>query len=144
MPVLEEIAAFLVYKGVGVLPANYPSGGLIPIIVGQMPEQPDACCALQDYGGNPPEQGFGVDGIHYEYPGVQLVFRGAAEDYATPRTNAKTAWGFLTKVIAPGNLPGTTTEYLMITAVNSPFQLKRDGAQRVYIAFNIICEKVPS
>jgi hypothetical protein len=133
MPVLNEIAAQLATLGLGTVGTT--------IHIGMMPETPDVCCAVYEYGGPPSDLGFGVSGVQHETPGVQVVFRGSPGDYATPRTSAGTAHNGLAAV------QGTTlsgTAYLTIRPVQSPFPLKRDANDRVYIACNYLANKEPS
>jgi hypothetical protein len=133
MPVVNEIAAQLATLGLGTVGTT--------IHLGMMPETPDVCCAVYEYGGPASDLGFGVSGVQHETPGVQVVFRGTAGDYATPRTSAATAHNGLAAV------QGTTlsgTKYLTIRPVQSPFLLKRDANDRVYIACNYLANKEPS
>lgn len=108
---------------------------------GMMPASPDVCGAVYEYPGIPPLHGFGVAGIQHEQPGVQVVFRGAPHDYDGPMAMARAAYNSLAAV------QGTTlggTKYLMIRPQQSPYALKRDENERVYIACNYLCEKEPS
>lgn len=134
MSVLNELGAFLVSNGVGTLNTS--------IFLGKTVDNPDAIVSLYEYGGNPPVGGMGVVGAQYMFPGVQLVFRGAPEDYATPRTAAKTVYNLLFAVQPDTLFSGV--KYLSIQPQQEPFLLKRDERKRVYIAFNVICEKEPS
>lgn len=133
MPFLNEIAAYLATNGIGTVETD--------LFIGRMPESPHACCAVRESGGLPPDHGFGVAGIQFETPSVQVVCRGEAHDYVTPRALADTAWAKLAEVQAT-SLSGTF--YNMITPRQSPFELKRDEKGRVHIAFNALCEKEPS
>ncbi len=133
MPFLNEIATYLAANGVGVVATS--------IFVGRMPDAPDACCTLYEPPGLAPNHGFGVAGIQFETPSVQVVCRGVPDDYATPRALAATAWNALSEVQGEA-LSGTN--YNMITPRQSPFEMKRDERGRVHIAFNALCEKEPS
>ncbi len=111
------------------------------IHLGMMPETPDVCCAVYEYGGLAPEFGFGTAGIFFETPAVQVVFRGTAYDYATPRASAATAYAGLAAVEASTLTGGTSAFYHTVHPNGPPFMLQRDANQRVYIAFNCLCEK---
>jgi len=131
--VIEEVAAFLAAAGLGQVKAD--------IFIGKLPNDPPACCAIYEYGGIAPEGQFGAPGIRHETPAIQVVFRGAAHDYAGPRVKAAAAFDALTKVETQ-SLSGTF--YHWIHAQQSPFFLQRDDAERTLIACNFLCEKEPS
>lgn len=138
MALLDEIAAKLVALGVGSITAP------ITIFLGSMPASPDACCAIYETGGIAPEMGFGSAGIRYETPAVQLLFRGAAFDYVTPRGLAQTAYEGLSAVEAATLSAGigeTSAFYHWIHPMQAPFSLGPDENQRHRIAFNVLCEK---
>jgi hypothetical protein len=136
MPVLDEIAAKLAALGVGTVGTT--------IFTGYMPETPDECCCVYEYGGTGPEMGFGSPGIHYERPSVQVVFRGptpgpgVTTSYSGPRALAETAYRGLAEVEAT-TLSGTF--YHTVIPQQAPFLMKRDDAKRVYIAFNAVATK---
>ena len=106
-----------------------------------MPTKPDAVVVVYEYGGSASEHGFGIAGVKYENPRVQVVCRGAAFDYDGPRAVAQTIHDDLAKVQA------TTlgsTKYLMMTPMQTPFLMRRDDSDRVHIAFNVIVSKEPA
>lgn len=111
-------------------------GTLGTLIVGDLPASPDEIGAIRQYGGLPSEFGFGVVGIKYEHPSIQIIFRGAPYDLNTPMTRARTAWATLAAV-----QPGST--YLIIRPQQSPFQLGRDNNQREEVACNFYVTQVP-
>lgn len=117
-------------------------GTLGTLKLSNMPETPDELGVLYEYGGQPPERQFGVVGIKYEKPSVQLVFRGKPNDYLSPRNKAEIAWRFLTSV-QPGPLgAGILTPYLEITPIQSPFDLgPLDANLRASIACNFYVYK---
>lgn len=128
---VNDVAAYLVAKGLGTLNTD--------IFETFMPETPSVSIAVYETSGLASEKGFGVTGIQYEHPGIQIVFRGEPDDYAGPRTKAQTAHDELAKVQAGMSMG--STPYLWVDIQQAPFEMKRDGQRRVYIAFNIICEK---
>ncbi len=134
MALLDEIAAKLEVLGVGTVGTT--------IHKGMMPETPDACCAVYEYGGMAPDLGFGTAGIHLETPAVQVMFRGAPGDYATPRASAATAYNGLASVEATTLIGGGTSAfYHTVHPQQAPFLMQRDKNDRVYIGFNVLCEK---
>ena len=130
--VLDEIVAFLDAEGLGTAWAD--------LFMGSMPDDPDACGCVYETGGIPPDLGFGSSAVRFESPAIQVVFRGAPDDYATPRANAKTAFASLAGVEAPTTLTGTI--YNWIHPLQSPFKLgEPDKKQRILIACNYLVEK---
>ena len=133
MSVLTEVKAFL--DAIGTLGT---------ITIGSMPASPDVMGTLYEYGGQGPERRFGVTGVGYEKPAFQLVFRGVAFDYASPRTKAETAWRALAAVL-PGATVSGATVYLHIDPQQSPFPTEPpDANNRVRIGCNFYATKEPS
>jgi hypothetical protein len=140
MPVLNEIATRLASDGVGTVGGT--SGDVIHI--GTMPETDTTgtVIALYEYGGEAADLGFGVTSkVKYEYPRVQVVCRGTANDYATPRATADTVRNKLAQVQGV-TLSGIN--YLLVRPLQSPFPMKRDEQHRFYFACNYAVEKEPS
>lgn len=129
-----DIAAFLA--------ASPQSLGTIK--TANMPDSPDEVGCVYETGGAPPDGGFGVAGVQFANPSVQVVFRGAPMDYATPRGKAQTAYLAL-KAVRPGVLSGVTGSgtYLTIDPQQQPLELRRDDAQRVYVGFNVLIKREP-
>jgi hypothetical protein len=126
---LVEVAAFLVTNAFGV------------IATGKMPSSPDVMTAVYEYPGEADDAGFGVAGTQWEHPRIQVVRRGAAEDYEGPRLWAEKIRQTLATVQAQ-TLSGT--KYLMIRPLGAPFRLKDDADRRVLIACNFAIDKAPS
>lgn len=120
-------------------------GTLGQITMDFMPGSPDAIGTLYTYTSPVPEGRFGVDGVGYEHVALQLVFRGAAFDSATPRLKAERAYQYLAG-IDPGPIgAGYSTEYLRIWPRQSPFMIRPiDANNRHYIGFNFYVMKEPS
>ncbi len=133
MGTINEINALLATEGLGTVGTDLFSG--------YMPDKPDACGCVYEYGGERAELGFGVAGVQFENPSVQVVFRGAPQDYAGPRAAAETAYRALAEVQATTL---SSTRYLIVHPKQSPFEMKRDEAERVYIACNFDVRKEPS
>jgi len=135
MAFLNEIAAQLAGLGVGTVGTT--------IHIGVMPETPDACTSIIEYGGLAPDFQFGTEGLDGETPAVQVVCRGVAYDYATPRANIKLAYEGLAKVEAETitTTGGTHAFYHWIHPQQAPFLMNRDAQNRVYFACNFLAEK---
>lgn len=111
------------------------------LFYGVLPETPDAAVALYEYGGLPVEPALGQGVINLEFPTIQAVTRGIANDYDSPRLkiqNVVTAFA----LIANQNLSGTS--YKAIIAKQSPFFFRRDDNFRVLFACNFQITKVYS
>lgn len=119
-------------------------GTLGLLTIGNMPASPDIIGVIYEYGGRVPEGRFGVRGIGYERPAIQVVFRGVAGDYNGPRTKAEIAWKFLAAVL-PGQIATGSAEYLTVKPQQSPFPTELpDANNRIKIGFNCYVTKEPS
>ncbi len=138
MSVANEIAAKLVALGIGTLGTD--------LFIGFMPASPNACCPVIESGGQAPEMQFGSTAIGYEEPALQLLFRGAKNDYAGPRAKAETAYQGLATVqaVTLSVSGGTSAFYHYVAPRQAPFLLERDALERVVIAFNVLARKDPS
>ena len=133
MSTLTEIDAFLTALGT-----------LGNIVIGSMPATPDVIGCLYAYGGQAPERRFGVSGVGYEKPAIQLVFRGAPFDYAGPEAKAIIAWKAL-MAIQPGTIVSGSAIYLTVDPQQSPFPVEPpDASNRHKIGFNFYAMKEPS
>ncbi len=132
---LDEVAAKLATLGVGTLGTS--------LFIGMMPETPNACASVYETGGLAPDFRFGSAGIDLETAGIQVVCRGEAGDYVTPRANSKTAYEGLAAVECAtlSVSGGTSAFYHWIHPQQAPFQSKRDANGRVYVTFNALIEK---
>jgi hypothetical protein len=115
---------------------------LRPIKVGNLDASPDVIGVILEYGGQKPERGFGVRGIQFEKPALQILFRGAPHDYAGPMTKARIAWDELAKV-QPGTLFTGSAVYHQLDPQQSPFSLGQDTAKRFEIVCNYYIMKEP-
>lgn len=130
MAVLDEMATFIASA------CSLTVGATL--FKGKLPATPDTCAAIYEYAGVGPDFVMGTAAISLEYPRVQIAFRGAKDDYSTPRTTAETAFRACAAA-APQSI--SSTRYLRMTPLQSPFQRERDDLGRVVIAFNVQLEK---
>ncbi|MFZ5852311.1 MAG: minor capsid protein [Actinomycetota bacterium] len=82
MTVLEVAGDVLEAAGAGVYGTS--------LFLGEMPADPDVCTAVAEFEGTAPAETF-RDGRSVGRPRVQVICRGAAEDYAGPRDAAVAA-----------------------------------------------------
>lgn len=112
------------------------------VFTGILPDTPDACVAVLEYGGVAPEYIHDSASPAIEFPRVQVLTRGAQYDYETARTKAEAVYGALSRV---SNQTLSGTFYLSIRPLQTPFVLDasmqggggRDENGRVTVAFNV-------
>lgn len=80
MTILEATAAAIAAAGQGT------SG--VDLFMQFMPDTPDLCVAVYEYDGMPPEDVMGQALPKVEKPRVQVIVRGAVDDYPTARDRA--------------------------------------------------------
>lgn len=112
------------------------------LFLGGIPETPDVMLAIQEYPGEAGDYQFGAAGLRWEYPRIQIVCRGAPNDYSTPRDQAASAHTALA-AISVSSLTGT--EYLLAMPLQPPNGiLGQDDSGRWRISFNCRVWKEPS
>ena len=79
--------------------------------------------ALREYGGAPPEGGFGTVNLVLEHPRLQVVCRGAVDDYVGPRAKAEAIYRYLATRRCV-TLSGTF--YHGLLPQQTPFPIRRD------------------
>lgn len=114
-----DLADYMAANGLG---SNTPPN--VDIVDGVMPDTPDAVTVLRDTGGFPNAHVMGQAAPVFEYPGVQLSFRGLTVAAASARAWA--AWHFLAE------FPGATINgrrYQVVQLLQPPTLLQRDQSQ---------------
>jgi len=102
------------------------------LFLGRMPDSPDVCVTLYEYGGGAPTNVMGGDNMPpIEEPRVQVLTR--ADGYTATRTLAGECWTAI-EAILNESLSGTL--YHRVSANQSPFPLERDSQDRVLFAQN--------
>lgn len=90
MTILEVVGNFLEDNGFGTLGTD--------IFLGILPESPDACIGVFEYGGQTPMFTMGTAGIQVDMPSLQIQVRATRDDYPTARDEAESARQLLAKV----------------------------------------------
>lgn len=134
---LQELSTYLVAQGVGTAST---------VFVGKLPPDPDVVVALFEYGALAPQANLSGPAnpgtkVRYEFPRVQIVCRGAKDDYQGPWTTAKAARDAM---VAIQNQTLSGTYWISAMPENGPFFLRRDQNDRVEFAANYQVEKVES
>lgn len=101
------------------------------VFTGQMPDTPDQCVTVHEYGGFAPEHTLGADHV-MRRPRIQVACRGPIGDYATPRNTADLVYSAMH--MGKATLSGTV--YYRVEAVDEPFPLERDANNRWIICCN--------
>jgi hypothetical protein len=128
---LDEIGAYLVAQGIGTLGTD--------LFLGEIPPKaPDAAVGLIETGGRAPEHTFGsaVGAPAWESPSLQVLAR--AKTYVAARNKAHDIYK---KLDGLSNTTLSGVFYLSVFAIQSPFALGRDDADRELIAFNCAVKK---
>lgn len=129
---LNEIGAYLQANGVGTVGTD--------IFLDRMPETPDTCIALFEYGGSPTHRTMNAlpGTANAEVVRIQILCRAAT--HVTARSKARSIFALLDHY--DGTLSSVTYYYVM--AISSPFYLKRDENERAYYACNFEITKALS
>lgn len=124
--VLPELCSYLEAQGIGTRGTD--------LFYSLLPPTPAACVVLYEYGGPPNEPVMGGTTVRAEYPRVQIIARGAAEDdYDTPRLKMQNIVIALTKIREQSILG---VQYQAVMALQVPFPLERDESHRIIMACN--------
>ena len=130
MALLDEIGTYLAAQ-VGSLTLG------TNLFLGRLPDDPDTCVVVYEYGGEAPVNTMGSDAMPYvEQPRIQVLTR--ASGYSSARTLALQCW---TAVEAVLNESLSGTLYHRVAANQSPFPLERDSQDRVLFAQNFRVQK---
>ena len=127
---VDELATYAQTNSIGTIGTNLFRFALTPT--------PDAQVALIPYGGRESEDGFGTDGIRWEYPRIQVVSRGPKNDPRTAATKAQDVY------IAFGKIQAETlgsTFWHHAKCLQPPFSLGVDDTGRPLIGFNVECHR---
>lgn len=113
----------------------------VDLFLGGMPSEPSLCCALIEYGGEPPLRTQNEGAAHSsaqggERPRFQLLCR--ASDYETGRSLIQSMWEKLDAIV---NETIVTTFYQRVSAVQQPFLLERDENNRWIFVANFAVTK---
>ena len=111
----------------------------VNLFVGRMPDTPDTCVTLFEYGGSAPTDTLGTGLPVLENPRVQVVTRGVT--YAATETTARAVWAAL-QAIQNSTLSGVL--YQRMSAIQGPFPLERDTQDRILFVQNYMVMRVYS
>lgn len=111
------------------------------MFAGVLPPNPVECCALVEYGGEPPMRNQTDGAAHSsaqggERPRFQLLLRSA--DYETGRNLIQQMWSALDGIV---NVTIGGIFYQRVASIQSPFLLERDDNDRWIFAVNFAATK---
>jgi hypothetical protein len=136
-----EILTYLAGAGVG-LTWSAAGSASDNLFAGDLPDRAEVAephVGVRLYmGAKPAEPNFGAADLKHEWPRLQVVVRGPADDELTAHNKAHDCYLALGKVQAQ-TLSGTF--YKQIVCLQPPFLLKRDDNGRFVYAFNIEVQK---
>jgi hypothetical protein len=101
------------------------------LFLGRMPDSPDTCVVLYEYGGSAPDNTMGGGLPVLQNPSVQIAVRAVL--YASAESLINLCWGTLEGIV---NMSLSGTRYNRVTAIQSPFVLERDSQDRVIFVQN--------
>lgn len=117
-----------------------------PVRVGFAPDDVDECIVIRETPGPGAELGFGVPGIQYEHPVVQVEARGNPNEYEDARREIEYVFQDFPKVQAMTltDTDGESGFYHTITPRNAPFLMYLDENRRPVIGCLFDVHKEPS
>jgi hypothetical protein len=101
------------------------------LFLGRMPDSPDTCVVLYEYGGSAPDNTMGGGLPVLQNPSVQIAVRAVL--YASAESLINLCWGTLEGIV---DMSLSGTRYNRVTAIQSPFVLERDSQDRVIFVQN--------
>lgn len=123
--ILEALGDYLQTNSVGTLGTN--------IFLGKMPASPDYCITLYEYEGMAPKESFGGNPYDVDMPRIQVVVRGARDDYPTARDAVNTIRGLLADIT---DVTISSTKVLRVASLGAFIPLGLDDKDRPRIAAN--------
>ena len=123
--ILEALGDYLQTNSVGTLGTN--------IFLGKMPASPDYCITLYEYEGMAPKESFGSNPYDIDMPRIQVVVRGARDDYPTARDGVNTIRGLLADLT---DVTISSTKVLRVASLGAFIPLGLDDKDRPRIAAN--------
>lgn len=124
---LPDIAEYLIAQGM-------ESGGFT-VKYGYLPETPDNVVTMYEYLGLPDEPNLGKGTTNLEYPRVNIVVRGTANEYDIPRQKGQAIKTAMARVVNMA-IAASGVQYKAIQHLNGPAFLRRDANFRVLFTSN--------
>ena len=132
--ILEAVGDYIVANTSGAF--TYLVNGAGNLRLGIMPETPDAVICLYESAGSPPTFTMGNGGIAHDYPMVQVVSRGTADDYLSARDPAVILRELLATVT---EIDSNGLHIARIEPFGSINTIGVDGKRRMLVSVNFRC-----
>lgn len=123
--ILEAVGDYLVTQSVGTLGTT--------IFLGKQPPTPDFCITIYEYEGMQPLESFGGNPYDIDMPRIQVVVRGARDDYPTARDSITNIRGLLADLT---DVTISSTKVLRVASLGASIPLGLDDKDRPRIAAN--------
>jgi len=131
---LDDIGAYLVTQSIGTLGSD--------LFLGWLPDTPDTCVAVIEGIGDEALETLGsTSSTNMEQPALQIICRGAPDDYNTPRIKAEAVKAALQDV---ANQVLTSTLYYRIRMRHPPWPMGKDENKRFMLSTNYDVIKAPN
>lgn len=134
---LDDVCTWLAESGLGLFQPSADTQGTPTIYAGTMPDAPDRIVVVTEYSGMSPVWGYdplaGVGGALLERPKFQVMCREAPNNYQAGRLLVEQAFQAALKM---RNSTLSGTRYLLVSPLQSPFQVGLDDKRRPLFAFN--------
>lgn len=131
--ILEALGDYLQNTS-GAFGAHTSQGTLgATIFLGKMPASPDYCITLYEYEGMQPRESFGGNPYDVDMPRIQVVVRGARDDYPTARDATKAIRDLLSDLT---DVTISSTKVLRVASLGAFIPLGLDDKDRPRIAAN--------
>jgi len=122
-----DVATILANLGMGTMAGN--------LFVNRMPDTPDVCTTVYEYGGKPTDFAMGSS-VAVEHASLQIAVR---------NTSAQAGYEAIYAMYRQldGHMGGVVngTTYFLMTAMQPPFKLAEDEENRVKFVFNLAVRK---
>jgi hypothetical protein len=131
--IIEALGDYLQNTG-GAFGAHASQGTLgASIFLSKMPATPDACITIYEYEGMAPMESFGGNPYDVDMPRIQVVVRGARDDYPTARDKVQTIRELLADLT---DVTISSTKVLRVASLGAFIPLGLDDKDRPRIAAN--------
>ena len=128
MTILESVGDFLASNGQGTLGTN--------LFLSLMPDTPDACVSVYEDEGGEPMVSLGGSGLQLDQPNIQVIVRGARDDYPGTRDKAN-AIRLLLGALTDQTISGV--RILSMTPLGSVLPMGVDDKHRPMVSANFRC-----
>ncbi len=103
------------------------------IFLSKQPATPDFCITIYEYEGMQPRESFGGNPYDIDMPRIQVVVRGARDDYPTARDSINTIRGLFADLT---DITISSTKVLRVASLGASIPLGLDDKDRPRIAAN--------